>query len=349
MKRLLLTLALIAAGHAAAIGLDEAWQSAPARPDAITTRLELLTAQSTLTRTEADPLALRMDLLQARQGVELLEAQHRHAVFSALLEVAEAYTGVLQARAQQDLASSGLALAETALQVANIRFANGGATSLDVRDAEIAVDEARQGVEAATSGLGVALANLEGMIGQELEADELEPVPDELLATLPALEELVAKLDEHPTLLQARHGVNLAATAVELLDPAYAPVAQIESAKTQLATAEELVAEARRGFELQARNAYLQATSAADRHDVAAERVAAAEERLELQRVRLEGGLISAVQLEQAELETEQQRLELQRAAHEHLLALLRLQTATMYDLGLSPLTAQGDATQETP
>ena len=159
---------------------------------------------------------------------------------------------------------------------------------------------------------------------------------------------LVTRLDEHPTLLQARQGVALAATAVELLDPAYTPVAQIESAATQLATAEELVGEARRGFELQARNAYLQASSAADRHAVAAERAAAAEQRLELQRARLEGGLISAVQLEQAALETQQQRFELQRAAHDHLLALLRLQTATLYDLGLAPLPALDAAARET-
>lgn len=347
MKRLLLTLALLAAGHAAALGLDEAWQSAAARPDAITTRLELLTARSSLTRTEADPLALRMDLLQARQSVELLEAQNRHAVFAAMQEIAEAYTGVLQARAQQSLARSGLKLAETGLEVANIRLANGGATNLDVRDAQIAVEEARQGLEAATSGLDVALANLEGMIGRELDPAELEPVREDSLPALPSLEELVAQLDTHPTLLQASHGVALAGAAVELLDPAYAPVAQIESARTQLATAEELVAEARRGFELQARNAYLQATSAADRQAVAAERAAAAEERLELQRLRLEGGLISAVQLEQAELETEQQRLELQRAVHEHLLALLRLQSATMFDLGLAPTALDGAAQEQ--
>lgn len=345
MTRLLpilaLTVALTLAGQAFALGLDEAWQSAPARPEAITTRLELITAESALARTEADPLALRMDLLQAKQSVELLEARQRQAVFGAMLEIAEAYTGVLQAREQLGLAQSGFALAETGLEIANIRMANGGATGLDVRDAEIAVDEARQGVEAAASGLDVARANLEGMIGVEINPAELEPVRGELLEALPTFEVVVAELDAHPTLLQARQGVALASTAVDLLDPAYAPMAQIESARTQLATAEELVGEARRGFELQARNAYLQANSSADREAVAAERVAAAQERLSLQRARMEGGLISAVQLEQVVLETQQQRFELQRAAHEHLLALLRLQSATMYDLGLSPVSAE--------
>src|SRR5690606_14974421 len=108
--------------------------------------------------------------------------------------------------------------------------------------------------------------------------------------------------------LQASQGVALARTGVDLLDPAYASQAQIESATTQLETAEELVAEARRGFELQARNAYLQVTTSADRHDVAAERLAAAEERLSVQEARLEGGLISRIQFEQVVLETEQQR-----------------------------------------
>lgn len=336
MRRLLAILLLAAAANASALTLEDAWRSAPARPDAITSRLELLTANNDLVRVEADPLALRMDRLQATQAVELLEAQHRHALFTALQEIAQAYTGVLQAREQAQFARHGLELSETALEVANIRFANGGATSLDVRDAEIALEEARQGVEAATSGLSVARANLEGMIGREVDPDELEPVPDDLFVVVPELEEVVSGLAGHPTLLQARQGVALARTGVELLDPAYASQAQIESAKTQLATAEELVAEAHRGFELQARNAYLQVATAADRHAVAAERVAAAEERLDLQRARLEGGLISQIQLDQAALETEQLRLQLQAAKHEHLLALLQLQVATMYDLGLT-------------
>lgn len=336
MRRLLAILLLTATAHAVALGLEDAWRSAPARPDAITTRLELLTATNDLVRVEADPLALRMDKLQATQAVELLEAQHRHALFTSLQEIAQAYTGVLQAREQAQVARQGLELSETALEVANIRFANGGATGLDVRDAEIAVEEARQGVEAATSGLAVARANLEGMIGREVDPDELEPVPDELFIELPDLDEVVSGLADHPTLLQARQGVALARTGVELLDPAYAAQAQIESAKTQLATAEELVAEAHRGFELQARNAYLQVSTTADRHAVALDRLAAAEERLELQRARLEGGLISQIQLDQAALETDQQRLQLQAAKHEHLLALLQLQVATMYDLDLA-------------
>jgi outer membrane protein TolC len=342
MRRLLLTLALTAAAHASALGLEDAWRSAPARPEAITTRLELLTARSNLVRVEADPLALRLDKLQATQEVERLEAEHRHALLSAMQEIAEAYTGVLQARDQAGLAREALALTESALEVARIRFANGSATALELREAEIAVDEARQNVEAAENGLGVARANLEGMIGVEVDPAELEPVSDELLATPPALEALLAGLSGHPTLLQASQGVELARAAVELLDPAYAPAAQIESARTQLATAEELVAEARRGFELQARNAYLQVGTAADKHDVAAQRAAAAEERLGLEELRLQGGLISRLQRDQAALEARRRALELQAAKHDHLLALLRLQTATMYDLGLAPAGAVG-------
>lgn len=338
----LLAMTLALAGQASALSLAEAWAAAPARPDAITTRLELLTANNALVRTQADPLALRMDLLQANQSVELLEAQHRHALFTALQEIAEAYTGVLQAREQASLARSGLELSEAGLAVAKIRFANGGATTFDVRDAEIAVQEALQGVEAATSGLDVARSNLEGMIGREVDPAELEPVAAELLVTPASLAEVTTDLDEHPTLLQASQGVALARTGVDLLDPAYAPLAQIESAKTQLGTAEELVAEAHRGFELQARNAYLQVQTSADRHAVAADRVAAAEQRLELQRVRLDGGLISQLQLDQAGLELQQQQLELLGAKHEHLLALLRLQSATMYDVGFAADITEG-------
>src|SRR5690606_40243220 len=103
----------------------------PARPEAITTRLELLTARSNLLRVESDPLALRMDRLQAEQDVARLEAEHRHALFTALQQIAEAYTGVLQAREQAGLAREALALSEAALEVARIRLANGSATALE--------------------------------------------------------------------------------------------------------------------------------------------------------------------------------------------------------------------------
>src|SRR5690606_30557219 len=110
MRRPILAIVLAIVANANALDLAEAWRSVPARPDAITTRLELITAESALLRVESDPLALRLDRLRATQEVELLRAQHRHALLTALQQIAEAYTSVLQAREQVALAQAGLEL-----------------------------------------------------------------------------------------------------------------------------------------------------------------------------------------------------------------------------------------------
>ena len=334
MKRLLATIALLLLGAANGITLDEALESAPARPEAITTRLELLNARNELVRVESDPLALRMEKLQAQQAVELLESQLVAAQFSAQLEIAQAYSSVLEARAQRDLALKGVELSEVALEIAHIRLANGGATQLDVSEAEVALDEAGGNRDRATSGLGVALANLEGMVGSELEGSDLEPVPDSFLVEVPGLEQVLAAVAGHPDLLQARQGLQMARVGVDLLDPAYASRSQIDSAQTQLATATELVEEAERGFRLQARNAHIQAEGARETLEIERERLANARQRLEVQGARLDAGLISEVQYQQADLEALQAELALTSARHAFLTSLLQLQSNTLVELG---------------
>lgn len=318
---------------AQALTLEEALARAASRPDAITAQLELLMAESDWLRVQSDPLALRLDELQAEQAVTLGRAELRLAFYRGLLEIAQAYTGVLQARQQLELAETGLELNRSSLDIARIRLANGSATELDVREAEVALDEAEQNVAAAASGLAVAESNLAGMIGQEVEASALEPVSVDLLVALPELELALEAAAQHPQLLQSQQGLELARASLDVLDPSYASAAQLEAARTRLRTTERLVAEAERGFALQVRNLYLQAETAAESYRVAQEALENARGRFEVEQDRFEAGLIARIQVQQAELSVLQAEFEAQQARHAYLSALLELQQGALVQL----------------
>lgn len=333
---LLLLLGLLPAAHA--FTLEEALGSAAARPAAVTARLELLNASNELLRVDGDPLALRLDLVQAQQAVQLKAIELTAAHYEALLEISEAYVGALQARNQLELAEHGLALAESGLRIAEIRVENGSATQLELQEARVSAADAARGATAARSGLALAVSNLEGMTGKELTAAELESVPDSFLIALPDLAAVLQHAREAPQLLQAVQGLELARLGVSMLDPSYASAAQIESAETQLATTEELVTEARRGLELQTRNLYLQAETSAAAVAIEQDSADNARERLRFQQERLDSGLIAQIQFDQERLTRLQAELALQQARHDYLTGVLRLAAGTLVPLSGPPV-----------
>ena len=248
MKKIILILGLMAAPFAAALTFEEVLLAAPGRPDAVSAQLTLINAESTNLRAEADPLALRIDRLQASQAVELARVELEQARLTAVADLAEAYGSVLAGRDQLALARQGLDLARRGLEITEIRVANGSATQLDLRDAQVAADEAADLANPAESGLRLADSNLEGMIGREVDPAALEPISAGLQPQLPALEATLAAAARLPQLLQVQHGLELAEAGVAMLDPSYASAAQIENARTQLETTEQLAGEARRGL-----------------------------------------------------------------------------------------------------
>lgn len=314
-----------AAVPARALTLPEALATAESRSGVVTAELALGDAERAATRTEADPLALRPDLLQARQAAALAEAELRAARYDAYLEIAQAYVQVLQLERQLGIAEASRDLAERGLEIARIRLERGGATELDVREAENRLAEARSGVASAVQGLALARSSLESLTG--LDADDVEPVPDALLAVpAPELPGLRNALEGAPTLLQATQGLELARVGRDLLDPSFAARTRIEEAELGVQQAEEGVAEARRGLELQLRSLVDAVRTARESLEVAREALANARERQEVERARLEAGLIAEVAFEETRLATRRAELAAATAEHDLLLALLRLQ-----------------------
>jgi hypothetical protein len=336
VKRLMIALVgalplLLPAAHA--FGFQDALQAAQSRPDAVTKRLQLLNDANELVRVEGDPLALKMDLTKARQAVALDRAQLEKAYDDALVQIAQAYTGVLEAREQVAVAQKGVEVAQASLDIAKIRRGNGSGTDLDVQNAQVSLDNANKGALTASKSLGVALANLEGMVGQTLDASKLEPIPAAFLVPVPSVDATLAALPRTPQLVQSQQGLTLAQLGVELLDPSYASASQIESAKTQLETSQKLVAEAKRGLQIQARNLVVQAQSAAESNRIEQQSLANTNQSLGFAADRLKSGLIPKIQYQQAQLSQMQAALSALQARDGYVVALLQLQAGTQVQL----------------
>jgi outer membrane protein TolC len=317
----------------AAAGLDDLLATVDGRVGVITAALELDEAERALARTEADPLALRLDLTRARQAVELAEAEARAARFDALAEVAGAWARVRETELQVELAAAARDLSARAVDIARLRAERGSATRLDVEEAETSLEDADKNLAAARDGLALARADLAGLTGHDGPVD-LQPLERERLErALPEDAVFEAALESLPTLLQIAHGVELAGIGVELLDPSFASRAQIEQAETQLAQAEAGAAEARRGLALRTRALLNAVVTARETDRIARDALTQALEREAIEVRRFEAGLIAEIALEQARLTTRQAELRAVQAEHGLMLALLDLQAGTLVPL----------------
>lgn len=322
---LVLLAALATSAFAWALDLPTALGHAPELADAVSARLELADEERALERTEADPLALRLDRLQARQAAELARARADVVRYEGYLEIAETYLQVRRAASQRGLAEDGVALAERGRAIARIRLERGAGTELDVRDAENELADARSGLAAARQGEALARRSFESLTG--LRSNELEPIPRALLETeVPDEAVLRERVVRAPALLQATQGLEAARVGRDLLDPSYAPAAQIDAAELALAQADEAVREGRRGIDLLLRGLVDQVASARDGLEVAREAYANARERDEVDRSRLDAGLIAEIAYQQTRLATANSAAAAEQAEHDLLLAMLRLQ-----------------------
>ncbi len=327
----LVALLAVAATAAAQTAPADAMAAADARPAVVDAERALADARADLRRTDADPLALRLDRLQATQAVALAEAELRVARFGAYQEIGAAYMDALEATAQRALAAQAADLAERSAEIAAIRAERGAATDLDVRDAENDLAGARSDLAAARDGETLARTNLASLLG--VAADDLgtlAELPDAWVATpTPDPDALVARLEETPTVLRAAQGLEVARTARDLLDPAYAAAQDLEDADSRIAGAETGLAEARRALAIAVRSLVDRVASARERLDVARDALANARDRDAVDRSRLDAGLISDVAYERTRLATTQADLAALQAEHAVVRAALTLQADT--------------------
>jgi outer membrane protein TolC len=331
MIRFIFLVLLSLSFQAQALSLAEALAQIEQRTNVINTRLELDDAELSLARTQADPLALRLELTQAQQRRDKAVADLTQIRFQEMREIANSYVQVLNADLQRELAQTAVNLAEQSLAISKIRFDKGSATNLDVQDAQNNLDDSMNNLRSAQEGLNLAKSSLASLIG--LEVDSLEAIPESAFIPLPLLEDVLTAIALSPNALQATQGQTLAQLGLDLLDPSYAPQAQIDSAELQLETATEFVREAYRGLELQARSVHNSAQTAENAIAIRLDALRTSEQRLAIERQRLESGLIAEITYNQTALQTQQATVGLRQSQHSYLVALFDLQQATMYQL----------------
>lgn len=282
---------------------------------------ELRGARAELARVRADPLSNRVALLQAEQRAQLATAQAVRAPKVAQANLVGAYTGVLNAQAGLGVSRAALALSRRGVQVAQIRLNNGSGTRQDLQAAQNALADANRGAEAAAAGLALArqnLGDLVGAFGAVREPDALPPPPD--AGTVARL------LNQSPGLLQARQQIALAEAQLSVLDPLYTPRRQIDEAASGLDRARSALPGRVNGERAALQNLFDRAVGAWRTVTVRrAEREAAALA-LAVDRQRLQGGVISPLQLQHSELADSQASLALLQARNEYLGAYHALQ-----------------------
>lgn len=314
-----------------ALTLPQALATSNNRSAVVNAQLALNDATLALSRTQADPLALRLQQVQAQQKVALSQVQLDQARYQAIADIASGYTQLLEALAARDLAMLGRDLSRQALQIAQIRRDKGSATALEVQEAQNDLEDADNNVLSMEQTVALARTNLEGLIAMTVQT--LEAIPDNLLVSLPALETVLANIDRLPNLTQVNQGIELATLGVDLLDPSYASQQQIDNARLQLDQAKTQGTEARRGIELQARSLYNTAKTASETLSIRQDALSNALERQSVEKQRLDAGLIADIQYKQTQLATRQAELAALQAKHSYLNALLALQAGTMTPL----------------
>ena len=329
LRRALVTVLFVASmATAQTLTLSDALAAAESRTSVVNARLAQADAQVALERTEIDPLALRLERTQAQQRAEITEAELTQARYQAQADISAAYTQVLEAQAQLELASLARVIAQQTLGITEIRFEKGSATALDVQEDENALEDADNNLRSAQQGAALARSNLTSLVPQPF--DEAAPLPEQSLAELPSLNEVRDSLADLPALLQVEQGAELADLSLELLDPSYASRSELDAAELQAEQAAESLQETRRSLNIQAQSLHNAATSAAESLQIRQDALVNARAREALEQQRLNAGLIADIAYKQAQVATEQAEIAALEAQHAYLNALLDLQAATM-------------------
>jgi len=294
--------------------LPEALKKAQEIPAVLNARLEAEAKAKDLARTLEDPLRTPLSELQARQALALAEARLKRALAQAESDIAAAYAQALEAGLQVRLAEKALAVAELALKAAEIRVKGGGATSLDLLEAQNRVLEARKNLEAAKRGENAARASLENLVGPwKPEPVALPPLPEEGL-----VEQL---LKEHADLLQLRQSLELLRFQRGLLDESFAARKDIEALEDQIKTLEVSLGNLERSLRVGLKARYDQLAPLLEGAKAAEEAYRAAKERYAAEERRFKAGLVSQLELRQQELALFQAELALAQARHAYLKA----------------------------
>lgn len=321
--------------QAATLDLPQALARAYAQGAALANaQTNLANAELQLEAVQADPSALVLQKTQAQQAA----TQSRVALEATRLQVLQSVVSSYQAlyEAQQDVtvAQAQRDLADRDLQVAQAKFGDGNATSLDVAKARTALQSARQtlaNAEAKVPAAGSQLATLLGVT--DLGSVTVVAPPDlpQVSAKPTDLEQ--GLLQRLPSVVQARQSVELYTLQVKLYDNDYTPRMTYQTAKTSLDNAQRGLDTARQNAATSLANAYQAARDAYARIAIGQQNLDNVRQVLQQDRAALEAGTVSALQVQSDEVAVASSTYSLLQAVDGYRNALVTLSVSAGQDL----------------
>jgi outer membrane protein TolC len=314
----------------AALTLENAVQSATgASADVITARSDLAQAESAQRTSLADPLAIRLEQLQAGHAVEAAEAALRSTLLRARTDATAAYVAALEAADALAVAELEHEIAVTSLEAQQLRFSAGAITALDLERARNSLQLAASNLQTARTSRELSQAELASLTGRTTELSAVDgDVGAEALA---AVQEVLEQAwQNNMGILAAGRALELATARLAAVDNAFTSKQETDAARAAVSAAELRVAEARRALELTLQGNHNAVQSAQARLAGMSTALETARTEHEAQAARYEAGTISLLAFRQASVALENAAAAERSALHALLLARLRLEQAVL-------------------
>ncbi len=243
-------------------------------------------------------------LMQAQAGFDLAMQGYIMAQDDLVLTVKTDFYTVLQLENMLNIAEEGLESALRQLNVAEMKFEAGTVTRLDVIQASRNVLNSEAGVVQARHGLELAVLKFRQSLGLPLDTD-VRPAAEafEVVERSVDLEEdLRFALEHREEIRQLRVGVDVARKSVELADNDYTPALELRMARLQLEQATVQLEQVKQLLTLEMRQSYTSMQDARQRIPVLEKGVEEAQELLRLSELMYEADMITANDMQDAQL-----------------------------------------------
>lgn len=312
-----------------ALTLEQALSLAPdVDADVISGRTDVTAAQRDLDRVSNDPLALRLEQLQAEQKLASEQDSLDAALLANRLDVTDKFFAALEADETLANAQKQQQIAAATLEAQQIRFEAGAITQIDLSNAQNDAVEAERAVRDAQNTRNLAYSQLGSVVGQSVTAiTPYEAEPPQLVP----LEQIQSEAQTKNTQLKSlQRSVELARTQLEITDNAFSSRSEIDSAKDTLTNAELTLSDYQGSLGLTIESSYNSVLAAQASYENALETARTSNDDLTAQQTRLDAGSISPIAYQQSELSHAQNVAALNTAKHELFLAHIRLEQAVL-------------------
>jgi hypothetical protein len=312
-----------------ALTLEAALTLAPdVDADVISGRTDVASAQRDLDRVTNDPLALRLEQLQAQQELASTQDSLNAALLANRLDVTDKFFAALEADEALANAQKQQQIATATLEAQQIRFEAGAITQIDLSNAQNDAVEAERAVRDAQNSRNLAYSQLASVIGRSVTA--LTPYEAEPPQLAP-LEQIQNDAQTQNTQLKSlQRSVELAQTQLEITDNAFSSRSEIDNARDTLADAELTLSDYQSSLGLTIESSYNSVLAAQASYENALETARTSDDDLAAQQTRLDAGSISPISYQQSELTHAQNVAALNTAKHELFLAHIRLEQAVL-------------------